>query len=209
VTSYSQNGEDLIIAELFKERKQHVGRLLDIGAWDMKDLSNSRGLIEIGFSAVLIEPSPGPLRGREKQPHGLIGEYRDSEKVSVVCACVGLERGLVKVRVTDDAVSTSDEEAARPWTENNKGGYYGFCYYPVITIQDIFERFGGPFDFVNIDCEGLSVPLAIEYMKTEAYPLAICVEHNGRIPEVMEVALKRGYLARAINQENIILELKG
>lgn len=36
-------------------------RLLDIGAWHPTDKSNSRALIELGWQAVLIEPTPGNM----------------------------------------------------------------------------------------------------------------------------------------------------
>ncbi len=203
MTTYSQYGEDVIIAEIFSRIQQDKFRLLDIGAWDPIEKSNSRLLIEAGWSAVLIEPSPTPLRN-------LIGAYgprfarKPDQDIIVLGAAVGLTGGMVKMAITDDAVSTSDPNVEKLWQE--KGGYVGHAYFPVITLQDIFNQFGGPFDFVNIDAEGLSVELAIEYLKMEGFPKVICVEHDGRSVELMQVAAKRGYSAREMNGTNIILE---
>lgn len=203
--TYSQYGEDLVIQEIFSRINAEPTsfRLLDIGAWDPIEKSNSRLLIEQGWSAVLIEPSPTPLRN-------LIGAYgprfsrKQNQDITVVGAAVGLTAGLVKMAITDDAVSTSDSGVEKLWQE--KGGYIGHAYFPVITLQDIFNRFGGVFDFVNIDAEGLSVELAIEYLKTEAFPRVMCVEHDSRQVELMQVAARRGYSAREMNGTNIILE---
>ena len=203
--SYSQYGEDLIIQEIFSRINAEPTsfRLLDIGAWDPIEKSNSRLLIEKGWSAVLIEPSPTPLRN-------LIGAYgprfvrKPGQDITIVGAAVGLVGGMVDMAITDDAVSTSDAKVAKLWQE--KGGYIGYAYFPVITLQDIFNRFGGVFDFVNIDAEGLSVELAIEYLKTEAFPRVMCVEHDSRQVELMQVAARRGYSAREMNGTNIILE---
>ncbi len=204
--SYSQYGEDLMIAEIFSRIQQDKFRLLDIGAWDPIEKSNSRLLIEAGWSAVLIEPSPTPLRN-------LIGAYgprfvrKANQEIIVVGAAVGLASGIVRMLITDDAVSTSSADVAKLWAE--KGGYIGQGWFPSITLQDIFNQFGGPFDFVNIDAEGLSVELAIEYLKMEGFPKVICVEHDGRSVELMQVAAKRGYSAREMNGTNIILEHRG
>ncbi len=201
--SYSQNGEDLIILNELSRRGIGTGsgKLLDIGAWDPVVLSNSRLLIELGWKAVLIEPSPGPLRN-------LIGKYKDLKDVTVIGAAVGIEPGLVRMQITDDAVSTSDAGVQQTWKD--AGGYIGSAYIPVITIQQIFDQFGGPFDFVNIDTEGSSVALAIEYLKTEAYPRVMCVEHDGRVIELMEYAQTRHYAAIHTTRENVILaRLKG
>ena len=201
--SYSQYGEDLTIAEIFTNAQQHTGRLLDIGAWDPIEKSNSRLLIEQGWSAVLIEPSPTPLRN-------LIGAYgprfvrKPDQDIIVVGAAVGLVNGMVKMAITDDAVSTSDPNVERIWKD--AGGYIGHGFFPSITLQDIFNNWGGDYDFVNIDAEGLSVELAIAYLKTEAFPRVLCVEHDSRQVELMQVAAKRGYSAREMNGTNIILE---
>jgi FkbM family methyltransferase len=203
--SYSQYGEDLIIQEIFSRINSPATnfRLLDIGAWDPIEKSNSRLLIEQGWSAVLIEPSPTPLRN-------LIGAYgprfarKPEQEIIVVGAAVSLAGGMLDLIITDDAVSTASAEVATLWQE--KGGYIGHGWFPSITIQDVFNQFGGEFDFVNIDAEGLSVELAIAYLKTEAFPRVMCVEHDSRQVELMQVAAKRGYSAREMNGTNIILE---
>ena len=200
MNSYSQYGEDLVVYNIFKNiALGRTPRLLDIGAWDPIEKSNSRLLIEQGWAGVLIEPSPMPLRNLI-QAYGQPGSRED---VMVVSAAVGLDRGMVRMQITDDAVSTSKPEVAELW--KTAGGYFGHAWFPVITLQDIFTHFGGEFDFVNIDAEGLSVELAQQYLATEAFPFVMCVEHDSRIVELMQAAQARGYVAHHTNGTNIIL----
>ncbi len=53
--SYSQSGEDLMLAEIFGE---HCGTIVDVGAHDGVYLSNSYLLELLGWNCILIEPNP-------------------------------------------------------------------------------------------------------------------------------------------------------
>lgn len=169
--------------------------MLDIGAWNAKDLSNSRALIEAGWEAVLIEPSPGPVRG-------LVQEYGKNVDVQVLCAAVATEPGLIELDITDDAVSSSDKGNIYRWMKD--GGYFGTMLIPSITIPQILNRFGA-FDFVSIDAEGTSVDLLHQLLATEMFPRCICVEYDDRLAEVMMAAQARGYRAVYTSTENVVL----
>ncbi len=197
MTDYSQFGEQAAIVAAFNgAHSPHA--LLDIGAFHATDKSNSRALIELGWNAILIEPSPGPLLGLVKE----YGHAPISESVQVIGACVGLEPGLVKLHVTDDAVSTSDEGNFELWSE--KGGFYGSMLSPVITLEQISNQFGG-FDFCSIDCEGMSVELFLRMMELGWEPHCLCVEHDNRLAEILAKATERGYAATLCNGTNVVL----
>jgi FkbM family methyltransferase len=198
--SYSQYQEDLIIWNALQKAGIEKGKLLDIGAWHPIDKSNSRLLIEKGWQALLIEPSPWPL-------HECVSVYgNSSDVVEIVGAAVGINAGLDRMKISDDAVSSTEFDVQDKWKET--GGYIGWLHVPVITLQQIFDWFGGPYQFVSIDTEGTSVPLAMELLKTEALPYCICVEHDNRLAELMQVAEARGYAAIHINGTNVILECR-
>lgn len=193
---FSQFNEDFHILEIVK-RLSVPGRVLDIGAWDPKCFSNSRALIEAGWEAVLIEPSPGPLRA-------LVAEYSQYHpRVSVVGASVAIETHPLTLAITDDAVSTSDPSNRETWREH--AVWIGQMISPPITLQEIWNWFGR-FDVVSIDVEGASVDLAIQYFKAGADPIAMIVEHDSRDIELMEVATAHGYSMRAKNGTNLVLE---
>ena len=123
------------------------GAFFDIGAFAPKTFSNTRALYELGWSGVMIEPSPMPMPA-------LLQEYGKEPRITLICAAVGLERQMVKLNITQDAMSTSDPAWCEKWAKD--GGYYGSMFVPQITLDDIFLQFGGGFDFVNIDTEGSS-----------------------------------------------------
>ncbi len=194
--SYSQFGEDKIIARLLGDNK---ARLLDIGAWHPKTFSNSRALIERGWSAVLIEFSPAPVRA-------LVQEYGAREDVIVLQAAMALDGhgSFQKFDISDDGLSTADAAVRRKWDKD--GGYFGRLWVPLLTFERLFFQFGGGFEFVSIDTEGTSVDLAMQLLgKHQQRPKVLCVEHDDRILELQMAAQGVGYRIAYANGTNVIL----
>ncbi len=201
MTTYTQRDEQRYILEACKDAPRR--RLLDIGAWHPTDKSNSRALIEQGWDAVLIEPSPGPVRS-------LVQGYKDwnspvegGQKIIVLCAAVGLEAGIVTLQITDDAVSTA--HVTDQWRES--GGYLGAMTISVVTLKQIFDWYGD-FDFVSIDTEGTSVDLFKQLLSFEMFPRCIVVEHDSRFVELSQAAQARGYSMVYESEENRVYALK-
>lgn len=206
MTDYSQYGEQELIlkgvgynidtngAPMLVMPHEHVGRFLDIGAWNAKTFSNTRALYELGWSGVMVEPSPGPM-------HGLLKEYGNDPRITLiqaVCTPVTVER-LLCMHVTDDALSTTNRQVHKLWQE--RGGYMGEILIPAIRIQALL-RTSGPFDFVSIDAEGASVKLLFalfsfyerwQDIRPEWLPKCICVEHDHQQAEVIQRASGFGY----------------
>lgn len=194
--SYSQFGEDKIVAKLFADKNFGEGNLLEIGAWDPECFSNSRLLIEQGWKAVLVEPSPIPLSR-------LVTHYGGEEsKVTVIQAAVTIEDLPVhRFKLSDDSVSSDRAENLHKWSSVAK--YLGWCWCATITLEDIWNQFGG-FDFVSIDTEGNSVDIAMKYL-ARTQPLVMMVEHDDRVVELQAFAQKWGYKTVHTNGTNVIL----
>lgn len=79
---YSQNGEDGIIAAVLEVIDAPVGWCVEFGAWDGKHLSNTRALVDDGFSAVFIE-------GSAPRFADLQAEARANPKIVALNAYVG------------------------------------------------------------------------------------------------------------------------
>lgn len=215
MNSYSQYGEDKIVAEIFggpdqlaalaENRGPDPGRasLLDIGAWGPKDLSNTRAFIELGWRAVLCEFSPKPVRE-------LVQEYAGNDRVSVVqCAVTPIHQHCLEFRITDDALSAPPEsETVRKWGRDNAGGYFGRLFVPTVPLKDICNQFFGSHtpDYISIDTEGTSVDLLLELFAMCRRPRAIVCEHDGRDTQIWEAAKTNGYEVRDRNETNVILE---
>ncbi len=192
--SYSQRDEERYILKACESATRR--RVLDIGAFHPTVMSNSRALIEAGWQAVLIEPSPGPLRN-------LVQEYGRNVDVTVVAAAACLGGGWIQMAVTDDAVSSSNEQNVSKWSA--AGGYFGTMIVPCITIPDILHHFGA-FDMVSIDVEGGSVDLLKALLATEMFPRCIVCEYDDRLAEAQMAAHKRGYKTMHVTTENLVRE---
>lgn len=191
--SHSQYGED----ETFVSLLPATGRLLEIGAYHPTTFSNSRALIEKGWQAVLIEPSPYAMQS-------LLEEYGHAEPlVTLIQAAVTVEAvALVPLAVTRDAVSTSSDTVYEAWRE--QAAYVGNINCASITIPEITNQFGG-FDFVSIDAEGYSVEIAIAYIQTyKQRPQVLICEHDGRIVELSQVMHACGYKTVLTNGTNLV-----
>jgi len=189
MTDYSQSGEQQYILKalgVYEGQPAYTKppRLLDIGAWNAKTFSNSRALIELGWSAVLFEPSPGPLRG-------LVEEYGSNPRVEVVGSAVTIMGGLLKLSCTDDALSANVDNVEHFKTWANYP-FYGAMWTNSMSLLAVFANFGD-FDFMSIDTEGTSVDLFRELVqKTKRRPRCVCVEHENRWKE-LEAAADAGH----------------
>lgn len=191
---YSQYDEEKHILAACDATKQ--GRFLDVGAWNAKTFSNTRALFERGWSGVLIEPSPEPFLA-------LLKEYGNEPRILLILAAVGFERNCVKLHASADAVSTTRDQVYRQWRD--AATYQGDFWVPQITFGELFNQFGGPFNFVNLDTEGTSVDLLLSLDLSNLLPRAVCVEHDGRVAECIEHGQRHGYRAVYVNGTNLVL----
>jgi FkbM family methyltransferase len=191
---YSQNDEERYILDWTPKD----GRLLDIGAWWPTNLSNSRALIERGWDAVLVEPSPGPMRV-------LLGEYGGNERITLLQAAVTAHGQRITMQVTDYPVSTSDHKVHSLWQTDPRTEYLGPLVVPSLTITDIFEEFG-QFDFIDIDAEGQSVEICIQLLEQPEHllPECFCVEHDGQHEQLVRLATERRYGKFHLTSENLV-----
>ena len=194
---YSQNKEQETIVSLLTNPECPVTpNLLDIGAYDGRTFSNSLRLVELGWSGIMVEPSPNAFIA-------LVNEHKDRPNIKLINAMIGTERSIVKFWNCADAVSTTEISERDLWA---KAGVE-FCeiYVPSITIEDIIFQFGS-FEFVNIDTEGTSVDIFKQFPLNVGWPKVFCIEHNQRIVEITDHAKEYGYRMADLNGCNIILE---
>lgn len=198
--AFSQrNEEEFILASV----GSRVGRFLDIGACHPTCFSNTRALYELGWSGVMVEPSPGPFQS-------LMEAYISEPRVTLINAAVGFDNGFTELHVTDDMTSTIDDDHFNRWKAICK--FHGSYFVPTITLADIFNRFGGDFAFVNIDAEGISARLGMALLETEARPHCLCIEHDGQSREnatgpLDYLARAKGYKLVHHNGENAVYSL--
>lgn len=196
---YSQNNEEQVILDYFKD---FSGSLLDIGANDGVTFSNSLALIERGWNASLVEPSPSAF-SKLSQLHS------DNSKVKLYQFAIGATTQDVVLHVNDPHIPNDDSLlATTKASEMNRWGSLKFNETKVeqFTFNDAFE--GQKFDFITIDAEGVDLEVLQQINLVEVGCKLVCVEHNGnKVEEYRDYCAKYGMKEIAINAENIIMAL--
>jgi FkbM family methyltransferase len=194
---FSQNDEQFVIDELFIKAGIGQGRLLDIGAYVPDQFSNSRALIDKGWSAILVEPSPIPFAA-------LLKHYRANPEVILVNAAVGVDSTWVDFYDSGgDAVSSASQAHVQRWEKS--GVSFSRFMLRTIALADLFTQFGSYYDFINLDVESLNINLfrAFPWLRLKDTRV-ICVEHDSHQKEMTSIAQSVGFELASSNAENLI-----
>lgn len=201
---YSQNKEEQHILEYFGE---NIGTILDIGANDGKTFSNSLALIEKGWQAVLVEPSPSTF---EK----LMALHKGT-KNDVVCvkAAIGAYNGKTILHESGAHLKDKSDFALLSTVNANEKIKWNNVEFKEIEVDIItYESLQQltktkSFDFISIDCEGNDVMVLKQINLTDTQ--LVCIEHNGNqiaLEEVRNYCKEFGLVKEIyFTGENIIL----
>lgn len=168
--SYSQNGEDLVLLNLFRNLGIDKPSYLDLGAHHPTTISNTALMYSRGCRGVNIEANPN-----------LIGDFY-KERPEDKNVCVG-----VADKEDDLAFFTFDERSGRNTFSEKEAIRFAELYaMPVKDIhliacktlnQIVDEYCGGIFpDFLNCDLEGLDFDVLSVTDFSKSRPKIICVE---------------------------------
>jgi FkbM family methyltransferase len=192
---YSQNQEEKHITDYFQNK---IGKLIDIGAFHVSQLSNTRRLVELGWSGVLVEADP-------KNYEPIAEFYKDETQIDVLNVAIGTSNEpLTFYSSNGDAVSTSDIEHKEKW---QKGGInYTEITVPQKHIVQFLEYFGHDVDFISIDTEATNMDIfrAIPDWFWSQISM-LCIEHDNCVVEIVGKLESFGFQTKYLNAENIIL----
>lgn len=194
IPDYSQDHEQGHILKCVSSITK--GRFLDIGAFHPTNLSNTRALYELGWSGVMVEPSPAPMLT-------LMKEYGFDTRVALLSSVVvpTNEGGLYPMAITDGPYSTSDVANFKKW--NGHAEFYAHLLVPVMPLAALLQL--GPFDFIDIDVEGGSKDLFIAMLDLDMkLPKCVCVEYDDHRAEIEARAKASNYQHVYTNATNII-----
>lgn len=196
---YSQNTEEQVILDAFGGATA-PGVFLDIGASDGKTFSNTLRLVELGWSGVLVEPSPN---GFPK----LLELHGDNPKLALVNVALARQPGLVKFYNSQEdggLVSSCVEAHATKWSSDKI--HFRSFYLVAMDLAWLFHSFPAEYSFVNLDVESLNWDLFQDLLPLLTPSVKVlCVEHDGHDTEMVNMAIPLGFTLRVSNQENIIL----
>jgi hypothetical protein len=197
--SYSQNNEEAVLLDYFGGKAD--GTLLEIGAFHPTRLSNTRALLERGWSGVLCDMSPFSLAN-------IVRAYAGNERVRVVGGVITVgASGPAPVwlvppdegRGRDGAVSTTEAWHRDRWARQGHVPYV--C--GTISLAEIYAMLPSKVNLVSIDTEGTSMALAMAFDWERFAVDAVVVEHDGS--DAMIGRLVETHEVVAVNAENLIL----
>lgn len=204
---HSQNDEELFVLDFFEKNPPKYGRtVLDIGAWTGVELSNSRALVERGWSAVLVEAAAGPFTRLIENCRA----YRDNVRLVQAFVNGGANAGLVEMQHTQDAVSTNDPVIYSVWSQAVKD--YFPITVPTVPLAALLARFPGPYDLLTLDTEGATLDIFRAYLELESHlaekTTCIIVEHASagvsHAADMARLGGSAGYTLADANGENLI-----
>ena len=174
---YSQNNEEEIVFDYFKNRPRSSLTFLDIGANDGVALSNTYALACMGWSGVRIEPDPIPFEKLELQFFpGKVENYNYA---------LGLHNEEADFYQSDSHLTENDSgllstlkiKETKRWKDSQK---FEKINVKVLTWGSFYQRldFLRLFNFISIDAEGMDLDILRQLDLTKLGCEVLCIEYN-------------------------------
>lgn len=203
--SYSQAGEDAVLAFLFEDKKMKSVSYLDIGTNKPDNLNNTYLLYKKGSTGVCVEADVTLVPAIQK--------VRPNDKVIHAGVAVGDSKEADFYIFDITGLNTFDKEEAEKRAAFGTYKIKEVVRVPLISINQIIkENFISYPDFLSIDIEGLDLAV-LQSLDFEKYPVSvICVEtctysENHIRPKdhsIVEFVLSKGYEVYADTYINTI-----
>ena len=168
---YSQNNED---AEVIKYFGDKVGTFIDIGANDGITLSNSRALVELGWTGAFVEPSPTSFNRLKENYKGIDGLYFYNYALGVTNGELEFWDSETHLNQGDHGLlSTLSEDEKMRWKDQKYNKIKVECFRWRTFLNRLKIK---QFDFISLDAEGLDLEILnqIDLRGTSC----VCVEWN-------------------------------
>jgi len=146
--SYSQDGEDMLLASLYDDIPNYSGFYIDIGAHDPIRFSNTQYFYEKGWRGINIDATPGSMiKFFKLRPYD----------INIECGISDNNKKLLYYCFEEPALNSfnsviSEERKNNGWKIKEK------LYIQTRTINDILRNnlpVNQKIDFINIDIEGM------------------------------------------------------
>ncbi len=177
-STYSQEGEDLLLARIFEELQIGTGFFVDIGAHHPKRFSNTYYFYRRGWRGINVDPLPGSKRMFERL------RPRD---ITVECG-VGAKEGVLEYfSFNDPALNTFSATEARK-KEVAPFRLVERLRIPVMPLGPLLDEYlpeGTHIDFMTVDVEGFDHEVISSNDWSRYRPRVILIELlNTRIEDI-------------------------
>jgi hypothetical protein len=176
-----------------------VGRFLELGAFDGRTHSKTLGLVEAGWSGVMVE-------GNARVFLRLLEEHGRNQRIQLLHAVVTPDGGISawwdNVAGSGGETSTVSHAHVDYWTQ--RGGEFRRYFTGTIALANLLEFTELDFDFLLVDVEGIT-PQILAALPLERMTRAevICAEKQGGNETVMD-HLRRWYEQVLVTHDNVV-----
>ncbi len=195
-TSYSQYGEDLVIADLLNNKD--VGFYIDVGAFHPIKSSNTYFFYKKGWSGINIEPRIG-----SKQ---LFNLYRPRD-INLEIGISDTEDQLIYHDYTEGRLNHFQKVKSKM---NDPCKEYNILVKPLEVILDEFITYSYNIDFLSIDVEGMELSVLKSVNLAKYRPEIIVVEdHSFAFQEksvIYSYLTGRNYHLRAVGINSLFFK---
>jgi FkbM family methyltransferase len=151
-TSYSQEGEDMVILSFFEGMKGYKGFYVDVGAHHPYRYSNTQHFYNKGWRGINIEPTPGAIKlfniFRKRDINLNIGVSSVEDTLTFYCFNEPALNGFSK-EISEERNAASNRYHIIKEEE--------IVTLPLSTVLDRYLPSGQVIDFLTIDVEGLDM----------------------------------------------------
>ena len=150
VKSYSQDGEDLVIAS-FVEMRMGPGFYVDIGAHHPKRFSNTFHFYKLGWRGINVDATPGSM--------DLFKRWRPRD-INLELAVSSKKQELKFHLFSEPALNGFDGPIIKQYVKNDKFKLIDAIKLKTISLKEIFEQHlpvGQEVDFLSVDVEGMDL----------------------------------------------------
>jgi FkbM family methyltransferase len=191
---YSQNNEEEIILTYFRDSPS--GKFIDIGGFHPTQLSNTRCLVERGWSGVYVEPSPVCMPAFTEA-------YSNNSNITLIQKAITSNSGVAKFFESNgDAVGTLSESHRRLWSTAIN---FTETEVETLAMSEFLEDYFEGTDFMSIDVEGTNLELFNLLPDSILSRIKmLCIEHEGNYEYMIDRCKKFGFKSLLWNAENII-----
>lgn len=198
VKYYSQHGEDALLSEIFKNKKN--GFFVEVGCIDGKRFSNTLTFEERGWEGICVEAHAGYIELiKQNRPH------------SIVCHCAAGEKDEEDVTFfanSRGSLSTLDKSRESYFKENFGVYFTGFEEQHVKKrrLDSLFHEHGvGEIDFISLDVEGGEIEVLTGIDLKKYQPGVFVIESDSPEHEALidELLIPNGYTKSVRIAQNI------
>lgn len=187
---YTQNLEEEFIL-----KHSRGSRFLDIGAYDGETFSSTKALTERGWSGVYVEPNPCVLDNLKR--------IASACRSTVLPVAISNSCGKMPFYVNADMVSSLDKSHIEMWERNNNM-VFETIDVDVIDVNELANRIGTDYDFLNLDVEGLNWDIFCQFDWSKWKFNTVCIEYDRKFIAIKYELEKAGFSIVYASPENIV-----